>query len=198
MQYTVTLNRLIQILKSLPGIGSRMAERVAMHILRMNKNEISSFSATLIDVREKIKSCSICHSITENDPCEICISPKRDNSIICIVEQPSDIFAIEKTNNYNGLYHVLGGVISPIDGISPDNLNIKSLLNRLKEDLKEIIVATNPNVEGEATAIYLSKILKALGVKKISRIAHGVPVGSDLEYIDAMTILKAFEGRQEI
>ena len=193
MNYPPTLNRLIQILKSLPGIGPRMAERVAMHIL---KSDTNNFAKTLIEINQKIKNCSVCHAITETDPCEICKSHNRDRSIICLVEQPSDIFAVEKTNDFHGLYHVLGGVISPIDGISPDDLNIKSLLNRLA-DVKEIIIATNTNVEGEATAIYLGKILKPFGIK-ISRIAHGVPVGSDLEYIDTMTISKAFEGRIEI
>ncbi|MCP4482574.1 MAG: recombination protein RecR [bacterium] len=197
MQYPETLNKLIQILKSLPGIGPRMAERVAMHILKMETPDINNFAYTLIDVNQKIKNCSTCHAITEIDPCEICTSTTRDTSIICIVEQPSDIFAIEKTNDFHGLYHVLNGVISPIDGISPGDLNIRTLLTRINEDVNEIIVATNPNVEGEATSIYLAKILKPLGVK-ISRIAHGVPVGSDLEYIDSMTILKAFEGRQKI
>ena len=175
-----------------------MAERLAFHILKISQQNVQVLTDAVLEVKLKIKYCSICGSLAEEDVCHICKDDYRNRELICVVEQPSDVFAIERTREYKGLFHVLGGVISPLDGINPDDLHINELAARLENgSIKEIIVATNPNVEGEATAIYLSKFLKKYGVK-ISRIAHGVPVGSDLDYIDAITILKAIEGRNEI
>jgi recombination protein RecR len=198
MEYTKSLDRLISVLKSLPGIGPRMAERLAFHILKISEQNVQVLTEALHDVKTNLKYCSICGSLTEDDVCRICKDEYRNHEIICVVEQPSDVFSIEKTREYKGLFHVLGGVISPLDGVNPDDLKINELITRIESGkVKELIIATNPNAEGEATAIYLSKFLKKYGVK-ISRIAHGVPVGSDLDYIDAITILKAIEGRNEI
>jgi recombination protein RecR len=198
MEYTKSLDRLISVLKSLPGIGPRMAERLAFHILKISEQNVQVLTEALHDVKTNLKYCSICGSLTEDDVCRICKDGYRNHEIICVVEQPSDVFSIEKTREYKGLFHVLGGVISPLDGVNPDDLKINELITRIESGkVKELIIATNPNAEGEATAIYLSKFLKKYGVK-ISRIAHGVPVGSDLDYIDAITILKAIEGRNEI
>jgi len=180
----------------MPGIGRKTAQRITFYILKETKEEAASLAQAILDVKDKVKYCSICFNITESDPCWICLDGKRDKTLICVVEEANDVLALEKTAEYKGLYHVLGGALSPLDGIGPDNLRIKELLTRLKDDVKEVILATNPNVEGEATAIYLSKLIKPLGVK-VTRIARGLPVGGDLEYADQVTLTKAIEGRTE-
>lgn len=191
-----SVERLIEELSKMPGIGRKTAQRITFYILKENKEEAQGLAQAILDVKEKVKYCSICFNITEADPCWICLDEKRDKSSICVVEEANDVLALEKTAEYKGLYHVLGGALSPLDGIGPDNLRIKELLTRLKDDVKEVILATNPNVEGEATAIYLSKLIKPLGVK-VTRIARGLPVGGDLEFADQVTLTKAIEGRME-
>ena len=170
--------------------------RLVFYILKEDKSAAERLAQALLDVKERVKYCSICFNITEADPCFVCLDEKRDKSIICVVEEANDVLALEKTGVYNGLYHVLGGALSPLDGIGPDNLRVQELLHRLKEPVGEIILATNPNVEGEATAIYLSKLIKPLGIK-VTRIARGLPVGGDLEYADQVTLMRALEGRRE-
>jgi len=195
MLYTSeSVERLVNLLSQLPGIGRKTAQRLALYILKLPRNEVDALSQALTEVKEKVRYCSICYNITENDPCVICGSPKRDRSLICVVEDPSDVLALEKTNEYPGLYHVLGGSLSPLDGIGPEELKIKELLNRISDGVKEVILALNPNVEGEATTIYLSKLLKPLGVK-VSRIARGLPIGGDLELADEATLARALEDR---
>ncbi|EQB64078.1 MAG: hypothetical protein RBG1_1C00001G1657 [candidate division Zixibacteria bacterium RBG-1] len=191
-----SVEKLIEELAKMPGIGRKTAQRITFYILKEKKEEAASLAQAILDVKEKVKYCSICFNITESDPCWICLDGKRDKTLICVVEEANDVLALEKTSEYKGLYHVLGGALSPLDGIGPDNLRIKELLTRLKDDVKEVILATNPNVEGEATAIYLSKLIKPLGVK-VTRIARGLPVGGDLEYADQVTLTKAIEGRTE-
>jgi recombination protein RecR len=192
------ITRLVEHLKKLPGIGQKTAQRLAFHILRHSADDAYALAAAIRDAKEKIRTCSVCNNITDADPCLYCTAPTRDRKLICAVEEPHNIVAIEKTRQFNGLYHVLGGALSPIQGIGPDQLKIKSLIERLKGGtVEEIIIATNPTAEGEATAVYLSKLLKPLGVK-VTRIAMGVPVGSDLEYADEITMLKAMEGRREL
>jgi len=180
----------------MPGIGRKTAQRITFYILKEKKEEAQSLAQAILDVKEKVKYCSICFNITESDPCWICLDGKRDKTSICVVEEANDVLALENTAEYKGLYHVLGGALSPLDGIGPDNLRIKELLTRLKDNVKEVILATNPNVEGEATAIYLSKLIKPLAVK-VTRIARGLPVGGDLEFADQVTLTKALEGRME-
>lgn len=192
------LGRLIDELKRLPGIGQKSAQRMAFHLERAPREEAERLVAALLDVKDKIRLCSVCNNLTELDPCGYCSDPGRDASVVCVVEAPYEVVAIEKTREFRGLYHVLHGTLSPLRGIGPEQLRIKSLIDRLKGGkITELIVATNPNVEGEATAIYLSKLIKPLGVK-VTRIATGVPVGSELEYADEVTMLKAIEGRREI
>ncbi len=198
MLYTSeALEILIDKLSQLPSIGRKTAQRLALFIMKLPKEDVKSLSEALIAVKEKVKNCSICSNFTDEDPCIICSSPKRDPNTICVVEEPNDVIAIEKTNEYNGLYHVLGGSLSPLDGIGPEDLKIRELLQRINENTKEIILALNPNVEGEATTIYLSKLIKPLGVK-VTRIARGIPVGGDLEFIDEATLSRAIEGRVQI
>lgn len=192
-----SVEKLINLLAQLPGIGRKSAGRLAFHILKLTREEATELAEAIVDVKTKVGFCSICFSVSEDDPCRICSDPERDNSVICVVEDISDIAAMEKAEGFNGLYHVLGGRISPLDGIGPDDLKIKQLLERITADTKEIIIATNPSVEGEATALYLAKLIKPLGVKT-TRIARGLPVGSDLEYADGITISRALEGRQEL
>ncbi|UCD17344.1 MAG: recombination protein RecR [Candidatus Zixiibacteriota bacterium] len=192
-----SIQRLITRLARLPGIGRKTAGRLAFHLLKVPKEEAIELADAVRDLKEKVCFCSICFNITEEDPCYICRDPKRRRDTICIVEEAMDLAAVEKCESYHGLYHVLGGRISPLDGIGPDDLKIRELLPRVDKTVSEIIVATNPNVEGEATALYISKLLKPLGVR-ITRIARGLPVGSDLEYADGMTLSRALEGRQEI
>jgi len=196
--YALPIARLIEEFSKLPGIGKRSAERLAFHILKQPTESVERFSEALTEAKKKITFCPVCHSLTDVVPCSICSNPKRDTSVICVVENPKDILAMEKTKEFNGVYHVLHGVISPIDGIGPDDIKIKELLLRTKNDnVKEIIMATNPSIEGEATAMYISNLFKNFGVK-VTRIAHGLPVGGELEYADEITITRALEGRQEI
>lgn len=195
---TDTIGRLIEGLSKLPGLGQRSAERIAFYLLKMPAEETDKLAQAILDIKTKIKACSTCNNITEQDPCAICRDPRRTSEEICVVEQPPDILVIEKTNKFRGRYHVLLGAISPLDGIGPDDLKIKSLLERVKkEKVNEVIIATNPTSEGETTAVYLSKLLKPLGTR-ITRLARGIPMGSNLEYIDALTMTKALEGRREV
>ncbi len=189
-----SLQKLIDQLTVFPGIGRKTAQRLGFHVLKMSDEEIRSLAQALIDTSEKIDQCSVCGNITEQDPCDICTDPKREQSLICVVEDAMDAIALEKTGQFRGLYHVLGGMLSPLDGIGPDDLNIDSLVDRIDDQVAEVILATNPSVEGETTAHYLTKLLKPRGIK-VSRLASGVPVGSDMEYIDEATLSRALEGR---
>jgi recombination protein RecR len=192
------LARLIDELKHLPGIGQKSAQRIAFHLERAPREDVERLATALLDAKDKIRFCSLCNNLTEQDPCEYCTDPRREQDVICVVETPYNVIGIEKTREFHGLYHVLHGALSPLQGIGPDQLKLKNLFERLKSGkIKELIVATNPNVEGEATAIYLSKLIKPLGVK-VTRIAMGIPVGSELEFADEVTMLKAIEGRREI
>ena len=192
-----SLEKLIEEFSKLPGIGKKTAQRMAFCILKSKKEVAEALAQALLDVKEKVHYCSICFNITEEDPCSVCKDEKRDRSIICVVEEANDVVALEKTNQYKGLFHVLGGALSPLDGIGPDDLKIKELLSRLKgKQVKEVILATNPNTEGEATAIYIAKLIKPLGIK-VTRIARGLPAGGDLEYADQVTLANAIEGRIE-
>lgn len=196
--YSPTIEKLIENFEKLPSIGHKTATRLAFHMLNLNDEGVTEFINSIIEAKKNLKYCSKCFNITDTDPCPICSSPKRDQSIICVVEDVKDVVAMEKTHEFKGVYHVLHGSISPMNGIGPEDIKIKELLERLKDiDVKEIIIATNPRVEGEATAIYLSKLIKPIGIK-VTRIAHGIPVGGDLEYTDEVTLSKALEGRREI
>ena len=198
MLYSNSLSRLIDMFKKMPGIGHKSAVRLAFNIVSMSNDEADEIIETIKNAKEKIKYCSVCQNLTETDPCDICSNDKRDRSTICVMETPKDVIALEKTREYFGLYHVLHGAISPMDGIGPDDIKIKELLARISEDsVSEVIMATNPSVEGEATAMYIAKLLKPFGVK-VTRIANGVPVGSDLEFADEVTLARALEGRREI
>ena len=192
-----SLVRLIEELQRLPGIGPKGAQRLAFHILKTPRERIDVLTSALRDVKERVTYCSICNNITDSDPCALCQSHDRDRRMICVVEEPQNVSAIEKTRGFKGVYHVLMGAISPLQGIGPDDLKIKSLLVRIVDGVSEVILATNPTVEGEATAIYLTRLLKPLGVR-VTRIAMGVPVGSDLDYADEVTVQKALEGRREV
>ena len=191
------LLRLIEELQRLPGIGPKGAQRLAFHVLKTPREHIDRLADALREVKERVTYCSVCNNITDVDPCPFCSKGDRDAHIICVVEEPQNVAAIEKTREFKGLYHVLMGALSPLQGIGPDDLKIKSLLQRVGAGASEVILATNPNVDGEATAIYLARLLKPLGVK-VTRIAMGVPVGSDLEYADEVTMHKALEGRREV
>jgi recombination protein RecR len=192
-----SIEKLIEEFSKFPGIGRKTAQRMAFFVLKQRKEEAEALAQSILDVKSKVGYCSICFNITEDDPCSICKGEKRDKSAICVVEEANDVVALEKTNQYKGLYHVLGGVLSPLDGIGPDDLKVRELLLRLKsKQVKEVILATNPSAEGEATAIYLSKLIKPLGVK-VTRIARGLPAGGDLEYADQTTLANALEGRVE-
>jgi recombination protein RecR len=192
------LARLVDELKRLPGIGQKSAQRVAFHIERSSREDAQRLAQAILEVKEKIRLCSVCNNLTETDPCSACSDPSRDRTVICVVETPYNVAAIERARDFRGLYHVLHGALSPIQGIGPDQLRLNGLIGRLKSGgVKEIIVATNPNVEGEATAVYLSKLIKPLGVR-VTRIAMGIPVGSELEFADEVTMVKAMEGRREI
>jgi recombination protein RecR len=192
-----SIEKLIEEFSKFPGIGKKTAQRMAFFVLKQRKEEAEVLAQAILDVKSKVGYCSVCFNITEDDPCSICKDQKRDKSIICVVEEANDVAALEKTNQYRGLYHVLGGVVSPLDGVGPDDLKIKELLLRLKgKQVKEVIIATNPSTEGEATAIYLSKLIKPLGMK-VTRIARGLPAGGDLEYADQTTLANALEGRVE-
>ena len=196
--YSPSIEKLIESFEKLPSIGHKTAVRLAFHMLDLNKEDTDEFINSIINAKTNLKYCNSCYNISDTDPCPICSSPKRDSSIICVVEDVRDIMAMERTHEFKGVYHVLHGTISPMNGIGPEDIKIKELLNRIgNNDVKEIIIATNPRVEGEATAIYLSKIIKPLGIK-VTRIAHGIPVGGDLEYTDEITLSKALEGRREL
>jgi recombination protein RecR len=196
--FAAPIEKLIGELKRLPGIGQKTAQRLAFFILRMKPDEAMGLATAIRDAKEKIRECSVCNNITDTDPCLYCTGVSRSRKTICVVEEPHNILPIEKTRQYSGLYHVLGGSLSPLQGVGPDQLKIKSLIERLKNGaVEEIIIATNPTAEGEATAVYLCKLIKPLGVK-VTRIAMGIPVGSDLEYADEITMLKSMEGRREL
>lgn len=190
------LETLVTEFSKLPGIGRKTAMRLSLHILKSSAEEAERLAKAIIDVKRKIRFCSVCFNITEKDPCPICSNPNRDHSSICVVEEPIDVIALEKTNEFKGVYHVLGGSLNPLEGIGPDKLHIKELLQRLS-GVREIILATNPDVEGEATTVYLWNLLKPLGVK-VTRIARGIPVGGDLEFADEATLVRALEGRLKL
>ena len=196
--YSPSIEKLIESFEKLPSIGSKTAARLAFYILNASKEETDEFINAIQNAKKNLKYCSKCFNISDNDPCEICSNPTRDNSIICVVEDVKDVVAMERTHEFKGTYHVLHGSISPMNGIGPDDIKIKELLSRLMGgEVKELILATNPRVEGEATAMYVSKLVKPLGIK-VTRIAHGIPVGGDLEYTDEVTLSKALEGRREL
>ena len=195
--FAAPVERLIEELKHLPGVGQKTAQRLAFHLLRVPPEEALALAAAIQEARTNIHECSVCNNITDTDPCLYCSSATRNRKIICVVEGPPNISAIERTRQFQGLYHVLGGVLAPLQGIGPQDLHIKSLIERLKTGVEEVIIATDPTAEGEATAVYLSKLLKPLGVR-VSRIAMGIPVGSDLEYADEVTMSKAMEGRHDL
>lgn len=196
--YSPSIEKLVEAFEKLPSIGHKTAVRLAFHILNSSQEETAEFIEAITQAKNNLKYCSKCYNISDTDPCLICGNPKRDESIICVVEDVKDIIAMEKTHEFKGVYHVLHGSISPMNGIGPDDIKLKELLARLNpETIKEIILATNPRVEGEATAMYISKLVKPLGIK-VTRIAHGIPVGGDLEYTDEITLTKALEGRREI
>lgn len=196
--YPKPLSKLINEFAKLPGIGGKTAQRLAFHVLSLDENEAVSLANSIIDAKKSMRYCSVCGNLTDEDPCKICSDKTRDGSVICVVESPKDVVAMEKIKEFNGLYHVLHGAISPMEGIGPEDINLRSLIVRLQEnDVDEIILATNPNIEGEATAMYIARLVKPSGIK-VSRIAHGIPVGGDLEYTDEITLLKAMEGRKEL
>jgi len=198
MQLAAPLERLIERLRALPGVGQKSAQRMAFHILRSPDADVRALAAAIVEVKERIRLCGVCYNITDVDPCLVCSDASRDRAAICVVEEPHNVVAIEKSGGFRGLYHVLHGSLSPLKGIGPDDLKIPALLERLRDGtVKEIILATNPNVEGEATAVYLSRLLKPLGLK-VTRIGLGLPVGSELEYADEVTVGKALEGRREL
>ena len=195
--YPVAIEKLIEEFAKLPGIGKKTAQILTLYVLNLPKDEVEEFSNALVKARGTIKYCSVCGNFTDSDPCAICGNPSRDKTQICVVEQPKDIMTMEKVKDYNGVYHVLHGNISPMQGRGPQDIRLRELVSRMNGNIKEVIVATNPNIEGEATAMYISKILKPLDVK-VTRIAAGIPVGGDLEYADEVTLSKALEGRKEI
>lgn len=196
--YAKPLNRLINELSRLPGIGGKTAQRLAFHILSMDEKSAIELANAISDAKKSMRYCSVCGNLTDMDPCAICSDDSRDKSTICVVESPKDVVAMEKIREYRGYYHVLHGAISPMDGIGPDDINLRSLIVRLQDEaVKELIIATNPNIEGEATAMYIARLIKPSGIK-VTRIAHGIPVGGDLEYADEVTLLKAVEGRREL
>ena len=197
MSYPDPLVRLIDQLRRLPGIGPKGAQRLAFHILRTPREEAERLCEAVRDVKDNVTYCSVCSNTTDIDPCVFCSNPGRDQRMICVVEEPQNVTAVENTREFKGTYHVLMGALSPLQGVGPDDLKIKELLVRVEKGVDEVILATNPNVEGEATALYLARLLKPIGVK-VTRIAMGVPVGSDLEYADEVTMHKALEGRREI
>jgi len=203
LEYSEPVTKLIDEFKRLPGVGQKSAQRLAFHVLRMTQEDVERFVAALEDVKLKIVMCTICNNLTDVDPCRFCSSTSRDRSIICVVEEPYNLVAVEKTRSYNGLYHVLHGALSPIRGLGPEDLRLANLLPRLRPEnndgveMREVILATNPNTEGEATASYISRLLKPLGVR-VTRIAMGMPVGSDLEYVDEVTMDKALTNRHEM
>ncbi|MBC1969943.1 recombination mediator RecR [Listeria marthii] len=198
MHYPEPITKLIDSFMKLPGIGPKSATRLAFYVLDMKEDDVLDFAKALVDAKRNLSFCSVCGHITDKDPCYICADTSRDRSVICVVQESKDVIAMEKMRDFHGLYHVLHGTISPMDGIGPEDINIPDLLKRLQDDtIEEVILATNPNVEGEATAMYISRLLKPSGIK-VTRIAHGLPVGGDLEYADEVTLSKAMEGRREV
>lgn len=193
-----SVTRLIEEFHRLPGIGPKTAQRLTFYLLRTSKTQVDSLSDAIRDLREKITTCALCQNIAESNPCNICRDETRDRSIICVVEEPLDLVALERTREYRGLYHVLHGAISPVEGVGPEDLRIKELLERLRDgSVGEVVLATNPNLEGEATAMYLERLIKPLGIR-LTRLARGLPVGGDLEYADEVTLTRALEGRREV
>lgn len=198
MYYPEPIAKLIDSFSRLPGIGPKTAGRLAFHVLRMKEEEVMEFAKSLVNVKRNLHYCSVCCNITDIDPCRICQDKGRDGTVICIVQEPKDLVAMERTKEFHGYYHVLHGAISPMEGIGPDDIYVAELLKRLgDEQVQELILATNPNIEGETTAMYLSRLVKPFGLK-VTRIAHGLPVGGDLEYADEVTLTKALEGRREL
>lgn len=198
MLYPASVTNLIGALSRLPGIGPKTAQRLALHLLRRPREELVSLAKTMLAAKDRVVYCSVCGQLTEADPCAVCSDPTRDRSTICAVEEPQDVVTLEKTKEFKGLYHVLGGALSPLEGIGPENLRLKELLQRLSGgEVKELIVATNPNVEGDATALYLARLIKPLGIK-VTHLARGLPVGGELEYADEITLGKALAGRSEM
>lgn len=198
MFYPEPLAKLIDSFSRLPGVGPKTAGRLAFHVLRMKEDDVIDFAKALVNVKRNLNYCSVCCNITDTDPCRICQDKSRDGSTICVVQEPKDLVAMERTKEFNGYYHVLHGAISPMEGIGPDEIRIADLLKRLSDErVQELILATNPNIEGEATAMYLSRLVRPFGLK-VTRIAHGLPVGGDLEYADEVTLTKALEGRREL
>ena len=196
--YAKPLSKLISELSKLPGIGGKTAQRLAFHILSLSDEEANMLADAIKDAKSQLKYCSCCGNLTDEDPCPVCADSARDHSVICVVESPKDVSSLERIREFNGVYHVLHGAISPMNGIGPDDINLRSLIVRLQQnDVRELILATNPNIEGEATAMYIARLVKPAGIK-VTRIAHGIPVGGDLEYADEVTLSKAMEGRREI
>ncbi|MBD0381928.1 recombination mediator RecR [Paenibacillus sedimenti] len=198
MYYPEPIAKLIDAFSRLPGVGPKTAGRLAFHVLRMKEEDVTDFAKALVNVKRNLHYCSVCCNITDIDPCRICQDKSRDGSVICVVQEPKDLVALERTKEFEGYYHVLHGAISPMEGIGPDQIHIAELLKRLSDEkVQELILATNPNIEGEATAMYLSRLVKSFGLR-VTRIAHGLPVGGDLEYADEVTLTKAMEGRREL
>ena len=195
--YPPSLTALIEEFEKMPGIGHKSAVRLAFHVMNVPREKAERLAAAVLSARDSVKLCEHCQNLTDTEVCPICSDPRRDRSVICVVESPKDLAAMEKTREYKGLYHVLHGAISPIDGIGPEDLKIKELIGRLTSEVTEVIMATNPTVEGEATAMYISRLIKPMGIKT-TRIAHGIPVGGDIEFADEMTLARAMEGRREI
>ena len=196
--YAKPLTKLIAELGKLPGIGGKTAQRLAFHILSLPEEEAQALADSIMDAKHSMHYCSVCGNLTDTDPCSVCSDTSRDHSIICVVESPRDVSAMERVREFTGVYHVLNGAISPMDGVGPEDINLRSLIVRLQQtDVKEVILATNPNIEGEATAMYIARLIKPAGIK-VTRIAHGLPVGGDLEYADEVTLSKAMEGRREL
>jgi recombination protein RecR len=196
--HSPSIGRLVEALQRLPGIGPKTAQRLTFHLLKQPAEAVRELADALVELKARTQHCSRCFDVTDEDPCRICRDPRRDGSLLCVVEEPSDLLAMERTGEYRGRYHVLLGALSPLDGIGPDELKVRELLQRLEVDrVGEVILATNPNVEGDATAIYLGKLLRPLGVR-VTRIARGLPVGGDLEYADEVTLARALEGRREV
>ncbi|MEW6229209.1 MAG: recombination mediator RecR [Bacillota bacterium] len=197
-RYVQPLAKLIDQFTRLPGIGPKTAQRLAFHVLQTPRDDVVRLADALLEAKDRILYCSVCGNITDADPCQICAETARDRSVLAVVEEPKDVMAIERTGEFRGLYHVLGGAISPVDGVGPDDIRTRELLNRLKDGtVKEVILATDPNIEGEATAMYIARLIKPLGIK-VTRLAHGLPVGGDLEYADEVTLARALEGRRDL
>ncbi len=196
MQYTsAALERLITELTRLPGIGRKTAQRLAFHLLKQPKEEVRGLTRALEDIKDKIVRCSVCNNVTENDPCPICSNSRRDRSVLCVVEEANDVLAVERTDQFRGQYHVLGGLLDPLEGVGPDELKIRELLGRLTSDVREVILAINPNVQGDATVMFLAQKIHAVSGARVTRIARGIPIGSDLEFADMTTLSRAMEGR---